>query len=193
MKRLLLPLLLASAAPWAWALSPEAGAAAEAKLDRIMEDELAPGETVTLTEDELNSYLQYNYAAELPEGVRDLAVRLEPEIGIVSGYADFSKLATEADSSTRFLLMLLQGERKFEARVRYVAARGLARVDVESFLVDGQEMSGPLLNWLVNTFVSPRMEGFALGSPTPLGHNLEEVRLESKRALIIAADTFADR
>lgn len=193
MKRLLIPFLLMWAAPWAAALSPEAGSTAEAKLDRIMEDELGPGETVELSEDEINSYLRYNYAAELPDGVRDLAVRFEPEIGVVTGYADFSRLSAEGDSPGRLLLMMLRGERKFEARVRYIGVRGMARVDIDSFLVDGRDMSGPLLDWLVNAFVAPRMEGFALGSPTPLSHNLEEVRLEKQRALITAADTFAER
>lgn len=193
MKQSLLPLLLLLAAPWAIALSPQAGDAAEAKLDRIMEDELGPGEEVQLTEDEINSYLRYNYAEELPDGVRDLNVEFEPEIGVVTGYADFSKLSAEGDSPSRFLLMMLRGERKFEARVRYIGVRGMARVDIESFLVDGRDMSGPLLTWLVNSFVAPRMEGFELGSPTPLSHNLEEVRLVDQRALITAADTFAER
>ncbi len=193
MKRLSLYLLALCALPAASALSPEAGARAEAKFDRIMEDQLEPAETVTLSEDEINSYLRYSYASELPDGVRDLAVRFEREVGLVSGIADFSKLSANGDSPGRLLLMLLSGERKFEARVRYVGARGMARVDVESFFVDGRDMSGPLLNWLVNSFVAPRMEGFELGRPTPLRHNLEEVRLEPNRVVIVAADTFAER
>lgn len=186
-------LLALCAAPAAWTLSLEESAAAEAKLDRIAEDDLGPGETVILSEDELNSYLKYGYAEELPDGVRDLAVEFEDGVGTVSGYADFAKLSEEGDSPGRFLLMLLRGERRFEAKVRYVAARGMARVDIDSFLVDGQDMSGVLLDWAVNTFVAPRMEGFELGRPTPLSHNLEEIRLESARAIIVAADTFADR
>lgn len=193
MKRLLLPTLLLAAAPLAWSLSPEAGAQAEAKLDRIMEEELDPGEVVSLSEDELNSFLRYNYAAELPDGVRELAVRLEDEVGVVTGFADFSKLSAEGDSPGRFLLMMLSGERKFEARVRYMAAGGMARVDIESFVVDGREMRGVLLDWAVNTFVAPRMEGFELGRASPLGHGLDEIRLEPRQAVIVAADTFADR
>jgi hypothetical protein len=195
MKRSLAPtlLLLALAAIPAWPLSPEAALEADTKLTRIAEDELGPGETVTLTEDELNSFLHYTYAEELPDGVRDLAVRIEDGIGVVSGFADFAKLSEEGESPGRFLLMLLRGERKFEARVRYMAARGVARVEIDSFLVDGRDMSGVLLDWAVNTFVAPRMEGFELGRPTPLGHNLEEIRLEPKLAVIVATDTFADR
>ena len=195
MKRSLVPflLLLALATTPAWPLSPEAALEADKKLNRIVEDELGPGETVTLSEDELNSFLRYTYAEELPEGVRDLAVRIEDGVGIVSGIADFAKLSEEGDSPGSFLLMLLRGERKFEARVRYMAARGLARVEIDRFLVDGRDMSGVLLDWAVNTFVAPRMEGFELGRPTPLGHNLDEVRLEPKLAVIVAADTFADR
>ncbi|MBI1355908.1 MAG: hypothetical protein GC160_16330 [Acidobacteria bacterium] len=193
MKFLPLPLLALLALPAFGAVSSEASAAAEAKINRILDDELSPGETVTLTQDEMNSYLRYGYAQDLPPGVRDLAVRFEEETGVVTGFADFSKMAAEGDSPGAFLLMMLRGERAIEARVRYTSARGMAQVEIESFKVDGREMQGPLLDWVVNTFVAPRMESFELGSPTPLDHNLEEVRLEPGRAVVVASATFADR
>jgi hypothetical protein len=49
-------------------------------------------------------------------------------------------------------------------------------------------MKGPILTYLVNTFVAPELEGFKLGEPVPLGHNLEQVRLEAGQAIFIAAD-----
>ena len=186
----LLALLAPSTAP---ALSREASAKAETKINRIVEDGLGPGETVILTDDELTSYLRYGYAEELPEGVRDLAVRFEADKGTLTGFADFSKLSAEGGSPGAMLLMMLRGERAIEARIRYTSARGMARVEIESFKVDGREMQGVLLDWVVSTFVAPRMENFALGSPTPLDHNLEQIRLEPGRAVIIAAETFADR
>ena len=158
------------------------------KLDRITNDRLTAGEVVELSDEEINSFLHYEYASEMPEGIRGVRVRFEKDIGVVTGTADFSKLSAESSGAGRFLLMMLRGERPFNARVRYVASNGEARVDVESFKINGREMKGMLLDWAVNTYVAPNMEGFELGRPTPLGHNLDEVRLERGKAILVAVD-----
>ena len=170
------------------AMSLEESDAATAKLERVTEGELGPGETVDLTDGEINSYLHYEYAALMPDGIRGLRVRFEPDIGVVNAFVDFQKLSSESSGGPgRFLLWMLRGEREVVARTRYVSDNGEARVDIESFKVNGREMKGPLLDWLVNTYVSPNMDGFELGEPVKLGHNLEQVRLERGKAVFVGA------
>jgi hypothetical protein len=170
------------------AMSLRESQSASAKLDRVTNDKMEPGEVLQLTDEEINSFLHYDYASEMPSGVRGVRVKFQKDIGSVTGYADFSKLSANASGAGRFLLMMLKGERPFDARVRYVASKGQARVDVESFKVDGREMKGVILDWVVNTYIAPSMDGFELGQPTPLGHNLEEVRLDNGVAVLVAAD-----
>jgi hypothetical protein len=170
------------------AMSVRESQSASAKLDRISNDQLKPGEVLELTDEEINSFLHYDYASEMPDGIRGVRVKFEKDIGAVTGFADFSKMSANATGAGRFLLMMLKGERPFDARVRYVASKGEARVDVESFKIDGREMKGVLLDWVVNTYIAPSMDGFALGQPTPLGHNLEEVTLKDGVAVVVAAD-----
>ncbi len=187
--RKILPILLLFAAALSLgAMSMRESQAASEKLDRITNDKLEPGEVVELTDEEINSFLHYEYAEELPDGIRGLRVKFEKDIGLVTGTADFSKLSASSSGAGRFLLMMLRGERPFQARVRYVASGGEARVDVESFKINGREMKGLILDWAVNTYVAPNMEGFELGRPTPLGHNLDAVQLETGRAILTAVD-----
>ena len=188
MKRRTFPLaaalLLSSAA--LLAVSVEESRSAALKLDRISLGEMAPGEQITLTQDEINSFLQYDYAGLIPEGIRDLHVVLESDTGIVSGRADFSQLGAPQDAATRLMLMMLRGEHDFVARVRYVSSGGQARADVDSFLLDGRELKGPILDWIVENYVATDLEGFALGQPSTLGNNLEQIRLETGQAVVVA-------
>lgn len=183
-------LLLASSAAL-WAVSPEESRSAAEKLDRISLGKMDPGERITLTQSEINSFLEYDYAALIPEGIRNLRVELEADTGIVSGRADFSRLGEAQDAATRLLMMMLRGEHDFVARVRYVSAGGQARADVDSFQIDGRELKGPILDWIVQNYVATDLEGFALGQPTPLGNNLEQIRLETGQAIVVASATRA--
>jgi hypothetical protein len=173
------------------AVSPEESQSAAVKLDRISLGEMDPGERITLTQSEINSFLAYDYAGLIPEGIRNLHVELESDTGIVSGRADFSQLGEAQDAATRLLLMMLRGEHEFVARVRYVSAGGQARADVDSFQLDGRELKGPILDWIVQNYVATDLEGFALGQPAPLGNNLEQIRLEAGQAIVVASETRA--
>jgi hypothetical protein len=189
-----LALLLAVAiSPLLLAVSPEEGRSASEKLDRISRSEMSPGEQVTLTESELNSFLRYDYAPLIPEGIENLQVGLHQDLAVVSGQADFSKLGPAEDTATRLLLMMFRGEHAFVARVRYVSSAGQARADVESLLVDGQEFKGVILDWIVKNYVATDLSGFALGQPTPLGNNLEQILLQPGQAIVTATSTQAQR
>ena len=70
--RLAMGLLLAGAAiSSAAAVSPDLGQVARRKVERIENSQLKSGETVILSEDEINSLLEYEYAERIPSGVRD--------------------------------------------------------------------------------------------------------------------------
>jgi hypothetical protein len=183
-------LLISSLVPL-FAVSLEESRSASEKLDRISLGKMDPGERITLTQSEINSFLRYDYAELIPEGIRNLRVVFESDTGIVSGRADFSRLSEAQDAATRLLLMMLRGEHDFVARVRYVSADGQARADVDSFRVDGRELKGPILDWIVQNYVATDLEGFALGQPTSLGNNLDQIRLETGQAIVVAREAHA--
>ena len=61
------------------AISPENSHSAREKLERLERADAPSGTRVILTQDEINSYLRYDFAAEIPAGVTQPDVRLETD------------------------------------------------------------------------------------------------------------------
>ena len=129
------------------ALSREKSQAAAAKLERISSESMESGETIVLTEDEINSFLRYDYP-EMPEGVRDLQIRLLKDTGVAHGFIDLSKLQSGESSFATFWLAAFRGERELKATCRYTSADGQAVVALESAELDGRNIPKPILDWL---------------------------------------------
>ncbi len=177
--------LVAGAGLLAAAVSPEAGLTARAKLVRITSEKLSAGESVILTEDEINSLLRYDSELDIPEGVRDVEVSLNNNRGEVRARVDMSKMQLPGGRDPGFLvLMLLSGEREVRATCHYTSSQGEGRIDVESVEVDGTRISGSILDWLISSYVVPRVPEFEPGKPMPLPHNLRQIRLEPGRAVL---------
>ena len=177
--------LLAGAGLLAAAVSPEAGRAARAKLVRITSEKLGAGESVTLTEDEITSLLRYDSEIDIPEGVRDLKISLDNNRAEVRARVDISKMQSAGGGDPGYLVrLLLSGERELRATCRYTSSQGEGRIDVESVEIDGTRISGSILDWLISSFVVPRVPEFEPGKAMPLPHNLREIRLEPGRAVL---------
>ena len=70
---LLLAAALSASSPL---LSPAAGLSAKRKIDRINSGRLRNGETVILSENEINSFFKYDHSGDMPDGVREVNVEL---------------------------------------------------------------------------------------------------------------------
>ena len=166
-------------------MSPEAGRAARAKLVRITSEKLGAGESVTLTEDEITSLLRYDSEIDIPEGVRDLKISLDNNQAEVRARVDISKMQSRGGGDPGYLVrLLLSGERELRATCRYTSSQGEGRIDVESVEIDGTRISGSILDWLISSYVVPRVPEFEPGKPMPLPHNLREIRLEPGRVVV---------
>lgn len=167
--------------------SREASLRAAQKLERISAEDLKPGETVNLSEDELNSYIRYDYAEEIPEGVRDLRVTVINDYGIAEALVDMEKLSAVKDSPIAALgARLFRGDRKLRARCRFVSSDGQAKVEVEEVQLDGQPLPDFLVDYLIESTVQPHLTDFETGKPFALGGNLRQVRLEAANVVVIS-------
>ncbi len=167
-------------------LSREKSQSAAAKLQRISSEGMESGETIVLTEDEINSFLLYDYP-EMPEGVRDLQIQFQKDTGIAHAFVDLSKLRSATDSSfSTFWLAAFRGERELTAKCRYTSSAGQAVVELESAELDGTNIPKPILDWLVSTVLAEHIEGVELGRLTPLPHKLRQIRVEPGQAVIIS-------
>ena len=177
--------LVAGAGLLTAAVSPEVGRTARAKLVRVTSEKLGSGESVILTEDEINSLLRYDSELDVPEGVRDLKVSLTNNRGELRARVDISKMRSPGGGDPGFLVrLLLSGEREVRAICHYTSSQGEGRIDVESVEIDGARISGSILDWLISSYVVPRVPEFEPGKPMPLRHNLRQIRLEPGRAVL---------
>ncbi len=170
-----------------WAeLSPQKSRSASEKLERLESQKLPSGTTVILTEDEINSYLRYDYAADLPQGVTQPHFRLQPDRVTGTAVVDFLKWQASRGASPGFLLRwLLKGQRQVEVTARYTSRDGYGQVDIESVEIGGIPISGDAVHFLIENVVQPRYPAAIVGRPQPLGYNLRQVKIESARVVII--------
>ncbi len=167
-------------------LSPESSHSAKRKLERIGEEKLRPGESVVLTQDEINSYLRYDYASEMPAGVTDPNLRLEPDRVTGTATVDFLEWQVQKGASPGFLLRwLLQGKRRVEVVGRWTSADGYGRADIESVTIGAVPVSGGAVKFLIDNLVRPRYPGAIVGEWVPLGYHLKQVRIERGRAVVV--------
>ncbi len=142
---------------------------------------------VVLTEGEINSYLRYDYAAELPAGLTQPELRLEPDRVSGSGMVDFLEWQSANGASPGPLLArLLAGRRRVEAVCHFTSAGGYGRTDIESVRIGGVPVASGALTFLIENLVQPRYPAAVVGRSAPLGYNLHQVRIERGRAVLVA-------
>ena len=168
-------------------ISPETSHSAKQKLERIADEKLRPGETVILTQDEVNSYLRFDYASEIPAGITDPDIRLDPDRVTGAATVDFLEWQVERGASPGVLLSwLLRGKRRVEAVCHYTSKDGYGQVDVESVKIGGVPLSGAAVAFLIDNLVQPRYPAAVVGRPVQLGLNLKQVRIERGKAVLVA-------
>ncbi len=183
--RLAMGLLLAGAAiSSAPAVSPDLGQVARRKVERIENSQLKSGETVILSEDEINSLLEYEYAERIPSGVRDPRVWVLHEQAVIHAFIDIGKLQSSSAGSVGLWGLLFGGERELKAVCRPVSSNGRAKVEIESIEISGSEISGAALAWLLSVTVASDDTGPA--NHLALPENVRELRLETGRAIVVA-------
>ena len=168
------------------ALSPAQSRAAKEKLDRIEAGKTAPGERVVLTEDEINSYLRYDYASEMPSGLSDPRIRLEPELVLGEVVVDWVEWqSARGEPPGALLALLLRGKRRVEVVGRWRSGAGKGQVDIESVRIGGARVPASLVTFLIENVVQPRYPEAVVGRPVELGYGLEEVRVERERVILV--------
>lgn len=168
------------------ALSAAQSRSAKLKLDRISEGKLAPAARVVLTEAEINSYLRYDYAAEMPEGLSDPHLHLEPERVAGDVLVDFAEWkAARGESPGMLLGFLLRGKKRVDIAARWRSGDGAGQADIEEVRIGGVPLSPAVVTFLIENVVEPRYPDAVVGRPVGLGYGLREVRVERGRAVVV--------
>ena len=172
-------------------LTIEDGERLEAKLALITERDAVGGarpHTVALLEREVNAYLQFQVAAQLPPSVTDPHVSIDGA-GALSGQASVD-LGVVGRSRQRGLLdplRYLQGTVVVAASGVLQTADGIGQLEIASVRVGDLTVPVSVLHELVRYYSRSETEpeGFNLTEPFPLPYSIREVLVEVDQAVIV--------
>ena len=145
--------------------------------------------TVTVTESELNSYLNLTLAEKLPRELKDLEVHLlEHERLQATGVVDLDKVKAKvaASASPWNPLLLMGGFVPVQLQGRFVNRDGFGSIIWEDVRVNAWSLPISLLEQMVAsaTRKPDNPEGFDINAPFRLPYSVRRVRLETGRAFL---------
>lgn len=165
--------------------------ALDRKLVQIEQRRAAPArsgkmETVTVTESELNSYVNLTLGPKIPKEVRDVQVKLEHERLQATGLVDLDQLKSKVAASAFNPLMLMSGLVPVQLRGRFVNRDGFGSIIWEDVRVNAWSVPISMLEEMVarSTRKPDNPEGVDISAPFRLPYSLRRVRLEPGRALL---------
>ncbi len=166
------------------------------KIERIVEAERAAprrqapvGLTTPLTQREVNSYLRYDLAAQVPAGI------VEPVITIVGQGRLLGEAVVDLDAVSRANppkglldpMRLLTGRLPVRVEGVLVTSRGTGRFSLETASIAGVPVPKSVLQSLVSHYSkSPdNPNGVGLDDPFALPAAIREIRVEPGRAVVV--------
>lgn len=143
----------------------------------------------SITETEVNSYLTYALAHDLPIGITEPSVTIEGD-GRLSGRAivDLSRVKAErAPGGSRDPLAFLGGKAPVTAMGTLHTSRGTGRLDLESTAVAGVPVPKFLLQALVSyyTRTPENPDGISLDGTFKLPAGIREIEVGKGQAVVV--------
>lgn len=172
-------------------LTAKDGASLEAKLARVFENgavELKQRRLTTVLEREVNAYLRFQAAQQLPRSLTEPNLTIEGD-GRVLGRAiiDLNELREARPRGWLDPLGYLSGRLSVLATGVLRTANRVGRFEVQAVSVGGVPVPKTVLLELVSYYSrSPEdPDGFDLESPFELPYRIREVRIDKGRAVIV--------
>jgi hypothetical protein len=161
-------------------------ASCQRKFEVIENDRLKAGSRVTLSQRELNAYVEQELPKVVPQGVREPKLELGAGKATGSALIDFVKLQSAQGKPPGWLMrQLLQGEHPVTVTARIDSAGGRATVNVQSVEIAGITIEGRMLDYLIHNYLLPYYPDAKVGEPFELSHNIDRLEVAPARVDVI--------
>ncbi len=167
-------------------ITPEMSEAAKRKLDRIALASFERGESIVLSEDELNAFLRYHGSAGIPQGVEDVHIRLREGGASLEAVVDPQAAGLTGEDTPLAVRLLLREARNVSADIDYEARGGNGAAKVAAVTIDGFTLRGAALEWFLKAFAPEQLRPYVWGKPIPLQGGLDAVRIMPGRIVFTA-------
>jgi len=148
------------------------------KLDLILNGDAAPGSEILFTPAEIEAWAAVKAKERVGEGLRNPRVKLETGSGSGSALVDFLKMRQARGKATNPLMArLIDGERLLKVDLRVVSSEGRCTVHLTQVELSGTVISGPLLDYLIKTFLLPLYPDVTLDEPFDLPLDIDRIDL----------------
>ncbi len=141
-----------------------------------------------IAESEVNAFLAIHAKSEIPAGVMDPVVVIDPE-GRVTGRAtvDLDQVREARKSSGFSVLSLLSGRVPVEAAGVLHSGDGKAQFELQSATASGVPIPKALLQEVVSYYSrsAENPEGFNLDAPFELPARIREIQTEKGQAIVV--------
>jgi len=183
--------LVATAVQSSDTLTPKDGARLGQKISAIVRHSGTGASEARLTpllESEINAFLMFQGASQLPTGITHPVLRIGEE-GLVSGEAvvDLDVVRQQREGGWLDPLQYLSGRISVAASATVRSGEGMARVNIRSVTVSGVPVPVQVLRELVRHYTRSvdEPDGTRLDEPIPLPYRISELRLSLGRAVIV--------
>jgi len=161
-------------------------ASCQRKFDLIENDRLKAGSRLTLSQRELNAYVEQELPKVVPQGVREPKLELGAGTATGSAWIDFVKLQSAQGKPPGWLMrQILQGEHPVTVTARIDSAGGRATVNVQSVEIAGITIEGRMLDYLIQNYLLPYYPDAKVGEPFELSHNIDRLDVQPTRVDVI--------
>jgi hypothetical protein len=146
-----------------------------------------PSRSMTVTEGELNSYLNLTYATKLPSGLSDVAVSFDMERIHARGQLDLDRVRDKMPPQSPWSpLALLRGRVPVEVTGRFTSHDGMGHFEPEEAWVSSVPIPISLFDQIVSsaTKTAADPDGVNINEPFRLPYALKAIRLVVARAYL---------
>jgi hypothetical protein len=167
-------------------VSPKSAESLQIKIDAIKKaDEIpdrAPGAShVELSEAELESYVLYSLAADIPAHIDSFHVQLGQDTVVADTQLTFAANATGNPVVDTFI----GGTHNLLLKGKLVAQQGRGKFDLEEVHVDGIPVPNILIQALLDKYVKPKYPDVDLKEPFDMPWGIEELKLQPGKAIVV--------